>query len=212
MTLAIVVIAHERRMNTTFPRVMQSVLDERPDEVVAVADFHNAGPWRHLMIPAFTRTTIDALVKRDVGWAATTTDTVMYLSDDHCLHPGFVKAFQDYEEDESWDIIAPTRFCRPPAALPLPVPKQKAKKGQRKKKEPVQQGVRLNMGEATRYVAGHGGLYRRRIAKILPWTATIPHANWDVIHTHHLIANGAKLIYAKDDLMIEDIEGGEPWK
>jgi hypothetical protein len=189
MTLAVVVIASEKRMYATFPSVMQSVLDEKPDEIVCVADFHCAGSWRHIMLPAFTKTTLDALIKRDVGWVATTSNAVMYLSDDHRLHPGFVHAFrEEYEGDRGWDVLAPARYAM--------------KDGQ---------PIKLNMGEATQYVAGHGGIYRRKIASILPWTATIPHPNWDVIHTHHLIANGAEVRYVSEDLLIEDIEGSTPW-
>jgi hypothetical protein len=186
MSLAVVVIASEKRMNSTFPLVMQSVVDEQPDEIVCVADFHCAGPWRHIMVPAFTKTTIDALIKRDVGFVATQSDTVMFLSDDHRLCSGFVQAFRD-REDHNWDVLVPARV---------------AKKDEK--------WIELNMGQATNYCAGHGGLYKRRCGHILPWTAAIPHRNWDVIHTHHLIANGAHMEYA-DDLFIEDIEGGTPW-
>jgi hypothetical protein len=188
MSLAVCVIASEKRMNSTFPAVMQSVLAEQPDEIVCVADFYNPGPWKHIQIPVYTRTTLDALIKRDVGWVATTADNVMYLSDDHRLYPGFVEDFKRIYEPLEWDILAPLRFCARDDTT-----------------------VGLNMGEATRYVAGHGGIYRRRIAPLLPWTACIPHPNWDVIHTHHLIANGAKVMYAYRDIRIEDIEGGTPW-
>jgi hypothetical protein len=187
MSLAIVVIASEKRMNSTFPMVMQSVLDENPDEVVCVADFHNAGPWRHIMVPAFTKTTLDALIKRDVGFVATQSDTVMYLSDDHALHPGFVQAFRDH--DQEWDILVPLRYTLKDGAA-----------------------VKLNMGAATKYCAGHGGLFKRICGHILPWTACIPHPNWDVIHSHHLIANGLTIKYAHD-LAILDVEpGAQPWR
>jgi hypothetical protein len=185
MSLAVVVIASEKRMNTTFPLVMQGVLDEQPDEIVCVADFHSAGPWRHIMIPAFTKTTIDALIKRDVGFVATQSDTVMYLCDDHILHSGFVQKFRDH--DQEWDVLVPARSCKRDDRY-----------------------VRLNVGERTHYCAGHGGLYKRRCGHILPWTATIPHPNWDVIHSHHLIAQGLTIKYS-ESLFIEDIEGGKPW-
>jgi hypothetical protein len=162
-------------------------VDEQPDEIVCVADFHCAGPWRHIMIPAFTKTTIDALIKRDVGFVATQSDTVMYLSDDHVLCKGFVQTFRD-REDHDWDVLAPARWVR---------------RGEG-------DWVKLNVGQATNYCAGHGGLYRRRCGHVLPWTACIPHPNWDVIHSHHLIAQGLTMKYA-DDLFIEDIEGGTPW-
>jgi hypothetical protein len=186
MSLAVVVIASEKRMNSTFPLVMQSVLSEQPDEIVCVADFHSAGPWRHIMVPAFTKTTIDALIKRDVGFVATQSDTVMYLSDDHRLHPGFVQGYRN-REDHDWDVLVPTRFARKDEA-----------------------NVALNMGRATNYCAGHAGLFKRRCGHILPWTACIPHRNWDVIHSHHLIANGLTM-KSSNDLLVEDVEGGTPW-
>jgi hypothetical protein len=185
MSLAVVVIASEKRMNTTFPAVMQSVLAEQPDEIVCVADFYNPGPWKHIQIPVYTRTTLDALIKRDVGFVATQSDSIMYLSDDHVLTPGFVQAFRDHEQE--WDILVPARWCMK-----------------------YEDKVGLNMGQATNYCAGHGGIYRRRCGHTLPWTATIPHPNWDVIHSHHLIANGLTMKYS-DTLFIQDIEGGTPW-
>jgi hypothetical protein len=186
MSLAVVVIASEKRMNTTFPLVMQSVLSEQPDEIVCVADFYNPGPWKHIQIPVYTRTTLDALIKRDVGFVATQSDSVMYLSDDHVLTPGFVQAFRDHEQE--WDILVPTRWCMK-----------------------YEEKIGLNMGQATNYCAGHGGIYRRRCGHTLPWTATIPHPNWDVIHSHHLIANGCVMKYT-DKLFIQDIEpGAQPW-
>jgi hypothetical protein len=195
MSLAVVVIASEKRMNSTFPLVMQSVVDERPDEIVCVADFHCAGPWRHIMIPAFTKTTIDALIKRDVGFVATQSDTVMFLSDDHILWDGFVEDFRNH--DQEWDVLVPRRVVKHPTEKNAYTP--------------------LNMGQATNYCAGHAGLYKRRCGHILPWTATIPHPNWDVIYHHHLIAQGLTMKYAGrhgdelTGLIIEDIEGGTPW-
>lgn len=189
MSLACVVIASEKRMNTTFLNVMASVLTEPFDEVVVVADFHCAGTWRHLMVPAITKTTIDALIKRDVGWVATHSENVLFLSDDHRVQPGFVAAFREhYEHKFFWGLLAPSRFV--------------IKDGAR---------IALNVGEREKYVAGHGGIYRRASGRILPWTAIAHHRNWDMTHSHYLIANGAIPLYAGDDLAIEDIEGGQPW-
>jgi hypothetical protein len=97
-----------------------------------------------------------------------------------------VDAFRNHEQE--WDILVPARFAL-------------------KDGEPVW----LNVGRETNYCAGHAGLYRRRCGHILPWTATIPHPNWDVINTHHLIANGCTMKYS-EILAVEDIEpGGTPW-
>lgn len=188
-SLAVVVIASEKRMNSTFPLVVQSVLDQKPDEFVVVADFHAHGNWRHLMVPALTRTTIDALIKRDVGWAATQSENVMFLSDDHRLDPNFVQAFRDNYSNTFWGLLAPKRWCRG-----------------------ADGPVELNMGEREKYVAGHGGVVRREIGRILPWTAIAHHRNWDVTWSHYVQAHDAALKYAEWDLAIEDLEPeAKPW-
>lgn len=190
-SLAVVVIASEKRKDTTFPLVMKSILDQEPDEIVSVGDFEFPGEfWRHLVCAPLTRTTVDALVKRDVGIVATESENILFLCDDHALTPDFVQVFKKkYEPDQTWDFLAPSRFT-------------------------VRNGVSipLNMGKAQHYVGGHGGIYRREVCAMLPWSCAPHHPNWDVLHSQELVNRGCALAYADVDLSIEDIEpGATPW-
>lgn len=190
--LAVVVVASEKRKDTTFPVVMKSILEQNPDEIVSVGDFEYPSQnfWHHLVCAPLTRTTVDALVKRDAGIVATESDHILFLCDDHALGPNFVSVFKKkYMPVAGWDFLAPTRFT-------------------------VRNGVSipLNMGKAQRYVGGHGGVYRRDVCAMLPWSCAPHHRNWDVLHSQELLNRGCLLSYADEDLAIEDIEpGATPW-
>ena len=185
--LAVVVISHARL--ALLPQVVGST--EGVDELLVIADGIEDAGFPFLNVAPITRTTIDALIKRDAGWAATTSDAVLFLSDDHRLAPGFIAAYRDrYERRDDWDILCPSRYTvRGQSIIPL------------------------NVGQAEGYVGGHAGIYRRRCAQLLPWTAGPHHLNWDLLHTHELIRKGARLVYADTDLAVEDIEpNAEPWR
>lgn len=193
MSLAVVVIASERRRETTFPHVLDSVRLQVPgaEEIVVVADFPVAASGvRSLVVPPMTRTTCDALVKRDVGWMATTADHILYLTDDHALDTDFVQRYLErYAFRTDWDILVPARYCHREL-----------------------ERVWLNVGRDYSYCSGHAGIFRRVLGQCLPWSATYHHPNWDVLHTHQLVAIGAKLMYAEQDLAVVDLEPeAEPW-
>lgn len=192
-SLAVVVIASEKRKDTTFPQVIQSVLEQDTliDEIVTVGDFEfPTTHWHHLHCGKLTGTTIDALVKRDAGVVATESENILFLSDDHRLAPKFVETFRArYGPDHTWDLLAPARFT---------------------KRNGV--SIPLNMGQVQGYIGGHGGIYRRAICRMLPWSCAPHHPNWDVLHSHELVNRGCWLAYADPDLAIEDIEpGAQPW-
>src|SRR5205823_297714 len=84
MSVAAVIIAHAARAALVKERVLPSVLRVLP-EVYVVGDFEPGAGYTYLPVPAITHTTIDALIKRDVGALATTSKWVLYLSDDHAL-------------------------------------------------------------------------------------------------------------------------------
>jgi hypothetical protein len=153
MSFAVVVIGAEKRRESTFPRVLDSIRNQTqpPEEIVVVADFPvQAKGVRSLVVAPMTRTTVDALVKRDV---------------------------------------VPARYC-----------------------ERDLERVWLNVGRDYSYCAGHAGLFRRVLSHALPWSATYHHPNWDVLHSHQLVAMGAKLMYAENDLAVQDLEPeAQPW-
>jgi hypothetical protein len=190
VSLAVVIIAHEKRRETTFTTCLNSVRDQDPDEIVVVADFQvEAKGVRGIRVAPITRTTIDALIKRDVGWLATKATNVCFLSDDHALTGTFVNTFRREYARKEWDMLAPARFTIVGDTA-----------------------VQLNMGQEHGYIGGHCGIYRRNCANLLPFTATDHHPNWDVIHTRQLKKLGANLLYAGIDLAILDlIPEDRPW-
>jgi hypothetical protein len=190
-TLAVVIIAGPSRVDSCLPEVVRSAQEQEPDELVVIGDrLRTFGDLRVLNVEPLTRTTIDALVKRDVGFVATTSRFICYLADDHRLGPNFVKHFRErYADRDDWDLLAPQRFTV---------------RGQ--------QIFNLNVGKDLHYIGGHCGIYRRSILRQVPWSASRHHPNWDVWHSHDLVKAGGKLVYTDIDLAIEDIEpGARPW-
>lgn len=194
MSLAAVVIATEKRL-----ALLQDILDTlwAFEELVIVGDFaENLLPqltgccYRYYHVPPVTRTTIDALMRRDVGWLVTKSDAVLFISDDHKLGKNFASVYRlYYAVDPSWDFLGPARYTV------------------REDKK-----IWLNNGRADGYIGGHGGIFRRSCAKELPWMAGPHHLNWDLLHAHELQMRGFRLRHAEPELAIEDIEiGATPW-
>src|SRR3989449_274952 len=136
-SVACIVIASAKRSQLLDEQVLPSVLAANFAEVVVVGDYVAGRGYRYLPVPPLTRTTTDALVKRDVGTLATTAPWLFYLSDDHAVR-------HVHTPPEHWlDIGVPLRFC--------------ALNGNR---------IPLNMGLDKRdqngpYCAGHAGLFHR---------------------------------------------------
>jgi hypothetical protein len=189
--LAVIIIAGPHRVGTCLPEVVRSVQEQEPDEILVVGDRLKVygDTVRALNVEPLTRTTIDALVKRDVGTVATRSWNLCFLADDHRIGPNFVKHFRERYADREWDLLAPQRFTV---------------RGQ--------QIFNLNVGKDLHYIGGHCGIYRRSILRQVPWSSSRHHPNWDVWHSHDLVKAGGKLVYSDIDLAIEDIEpGAKPW-
>lgn len=171
-TIACIIIASEHRRRFV-PMVLGSVLSQNFDEVVVVGDWHMdtkdlPTAHRYLCVAPLTRTTNDALVKRDVGALATTADILVYLCDDHILGPHFAAELREVV-NEAWGVIVPNRFDR--------------------------NGRRLNMGERDGYCGGHAGVFRRRVIQTRPWSTMPHHRNWDVLASGVQQNNGARFLF-----------------
>ena len=164
--------------------VMPSVIDQGFDEVVLVGEHHSGKGYRHLPVPDITRTTVDALIKRDVGTAATESDLLVFLCDDHRLDARFCARLRAFPLGVK-SIGVPTRFT---------VRDHKR--------------IDLNMGQG--YCGGHAGVFHRMACQLVPFTIAPHHPNWDVLHSHMLIQRGYELVDLTDCL-IEDVEGKTPW-
>lgn len=197
MRLAAVIIATEKR-RALLSEVVASI--EGCDERIVVGEWPRwpelgAMPRiTYLGVAPITRTTIDALVKRDVGFIASTADAVLYLSDDHRLDPAFLETFRArYADGETWDVLVPARYT-----------------------ERDGQTMWLNNGSDDGYAGGHCAIYRRACTQFLPWAATAHHPNWDVLSSRQLQLQGFRFLFAEPDLAVEDIEWrinpeSKPW-
>lgn len=196
MSLACIIIASQKRRALLDELVLPSVVAQRFDEVVVVGDFHSGPGWRHLPFRPLTGNTIEALFKRDVGTVATSSDWLLYLTDDHRLHPDFSHDLAEFMYTTSLgpkDIIVPGRFCQ--------------RNGEQ---------IGLNMGwpgyMGHAYCGGHGGIFPRAAIQELPWSLAPWHPNWDYMHSRILMERGYQFHYQSGSCLLEDVEpNGEPW-
>ena len=196
VTVACIIIATERRREQVENDIVPNIWRQDFDDVVIVGDWespkHNGIAYRYFCVAPLTRTTTDALVKRDVGTLATTADLLVYLTDDHRLRLGFAKALREVAA-EPWDVIVPKRYTRKTEGSAL---------------------IPLNNGEHGKYCGGHAGVFRRAVVARKPWSAHAHHRNWDVITSGEQIARGARFVWnPREELSIIDLEPqAEPWR
>lgn len=196
LTIAAIVVVSKKRIATVRDKIIPAILPQGFDEVFWVGDGEPGDGYRFLHVPDLSKTTNDALVKRDVGTLASQAEVLLYLCDDHRPAPDFVSVFRDFTATtDEWDIIGPGRFTM--------------YEGRR---------VPLNMGwndprdPAHPYLGGHGGVFRRRVITHCPWTARQHDRLWDVLTTKAQIAEGFRLV-GVPDLLIEDLEPeAQPWR
>ena len=169
-SVACIIIAGEgNRTNLIDEYAIPNALAAGFDEVLVVGTHHAFSGGRYLHVPALTHSTTDALVKRDVGTLASTSDWLFYLSDDHAVHR------KGPLPDHWLDIGVPSRFCMVEGNQVL-----------------------LNMGldpsdPSYPYCGGHGGLFSRKLISLFPWS-TQPHDRlWDLLSSRSLVAFGARL-------------------
>lgn len=85
MSVALIVIAGSgTRAHLIDEKILPSALDKFA-EILVVGEHHEGKGYRYLHVPDLTKTTNDALVKRDVGTLAAKSDWLFYLSDDHAI-------------------------------------------------------------------------------------------------------------------------------
>ena len=190
-TIACILIAQWKREALIDQYILPSMLKAEFDETLVVGDYKPSAGYRYLEFPPVTATTMDALWKRDIGAEATTSDVLVYLSDDHCLGPGFGTVLRQSVLTRGWDALVPQR---------------------RTHQGVYGKSIPLNMGLTEQYCAGHAGIFRRYVLQRCPWGATPHTLVWDLGHSRWMQAEGFRLVGAPQDLMVEDVEGSEPWK
>lgn len=187
--IACVVIAGGRRRKLLDQVVIPSVLAQPFDEVLVVGMHHDGPGYRYLHIPDLTKSTTDALIKRDAGTLASSASLLLYLCDDHAVVNGVEEARAMATGPLIWDVMVPQRIAEHP------------EKGL----------IRINNGETGGYCGGHGGLYRRRVVQNRPWSAQPHHREWDLLASQN--HQKAGFIYITNGpLVIRDMETeAQPW-
>ena len=204
---ACIVIASEKRRAKVRDHVLPSITTQVPafDEVVVVGDWPDDGEYtishgnatlhsipciRYLCVEPLLRTTTDALCKRDAGTVATTSDTLVYVCDDHALDPHFTRDLHAVL-GESWDVLVPNRYTYVDT-----------------------QRIPLNNGEHARYCGGHAGVFRRALIRALPWSAGPHDRTWDVTMSRAQQALGANFrYYPRLGIAVQDLEPeAQPWR
>ena len=187
MRVACIIIASAQREAVLDSQVVPSALAAGFSEVLVVGDYHPGTGYRYVPVPAMTATTVDALIKRDIGTLATTADWLFYLCDDHAVRR------IGKPPTDPMTIGVPTRTCRRDGMVLL-----------------------LNMGLDPRdpnapYCGGHAGLFSRELIQAHRWT-TMPHDRlWDLLSSRLLVLAGATLT-SLPTWEVEDIEPeSTPW-
>jgi hypothetical protein len=212
--VACIVIASERRKAQVRARVLPSVLAQDFNEVVLVGDWVESEPiegrLRYLHVVPMLGTTIDALVKRDVGTLATHADTLVYLCDDHILAPHFLTELREVL-NERWDVLVPNR--KTVRSLPCKCGAKASGHSCAACLVGVQH-ISLNNGEADGYCGGHGGVFRRHVIAERPWSAGPHDLCWDAHMSFNMRLRGAEFVWKpRAEISIIDIEPeAEPWR
>ena len=208
--IACIVIATDRRRRQVWDKVIPSVAAQGFEEVIVVGDWdetefaglHLAGYcWNeYLKVAPLTRSTTDALVKRDVGTLAVRSDVLVYLCDDHALAPGFGAALRAVL-DEPWDVLVPNRCTQMRNSDLQGDPPE------------YMRNIALNNGERDAYCGGHAGVFRRDVITAKPWSAHAHHRNWDALISHEQQARGARFVWSpRAELTVVDLEPeASPW-
>ena len=174
------------------PRVCNNPL---VDEVIVAGEWHDPGigdRWRYVPCDSVNYDCTDALMQRQVGAEASSSNLLVFLHDDHV--PGedfFVNLVNHYGSAGNWDVLVPER---------------------RTFRDHLD--IMLNNGREEGYVMGHACVMRREMWKDAPWTDAPAVYTWDVGYTIVLRAKLATIKWVHD-LAVYDAEaalGARPWE
>ena len=185
--ISCVIIASKKRVQLLDEVILPSVLGKF-EEILVVGDYHLGDGYKYLPVPSLTNTTIDALVKRDVGTLASRSPWIFYLSDDHAVrHTG------------------PTP--RDPMTIGVPARYSTDAEGT----------IHLcnagldELDPNKPYCGGHAGLFSKALIAQKPWTSMPHHPNWDLFASRIQMSLGATL--EPVIWQVEDMEPlAHPWR
>jgi hypothetical protein len=189
-----VIAGNPKRWDLVRDTILPSVADQGFDEVLLMGFGYAGKGYRYVPVAAVTRSTLDALMLRDVAAAATGSDVLVYLCDDHRLHHRFGFALGEYLKQDHWDVLVPRRYT-----------------------VRDQQTIPLNMGVEEGYCGGHACVVHRRVVRAYPWMSTKHSPVWDLTWSQDVQAQGFRMVAAHSGgLDVEDVEylmnpESKPW-
>lgn len=185
-TIDCAIICVRTRFDLVRTQILPSVLAQGLfREVLVVGEFKFGTGYRYLHVPDVTKTTIDALMKRECAASVSTADYLLYLCDDHLLAWEWPTGWAATRS--GWDILVPTRLTEAGGQL-----------------------HRINGGldpadPNAPYCGGHAGIYRREVLRARPWM-TAPHdLFWDLGHSRQCLDAGFT-IAGSERLAVVDID------
>ena len=187
--VAAIIIASSARSALVREQCIPAAQKASPTELVVVADYEDSvSGVRWLCVPPLLRNTCDALIKRDIGTLATTSDWLCYVCDDHALR-AVPKGLPDPRL-----IGVPARFCTLETHEQVLLPMGLA-------------------GENAPYCAGHAGLFHRALVRRRPWSTMPRDRLWDVLSSRLYMEDGAHIVGPLGGFTVEDLEPVRaPWR
>lgn len=184
----------QHRQQLVRDAILPSIIGQGFDEIAVVGDYEPGALYHYYPVPPITGTTLDALIKRDVGTVATTSDVLLYLCDDHALMTNGEPVADVIREFSGsavpWDVAIPKRYAE----------------------HPEQGMLRINNGESQGYCGGHAGIFRRRVIREQPWTAQVHSPIWDALSSRRHQSQGFRYV-ANAPVSILDLEPERsPWQ
>jgi hypothetical protein len=159
------------------------------DEIVVVGEYEKGPYHRYVPCAPVYHTVADALIQRDMGFAAgkrDPNDWVLFQHDDHMFdgdNPllGLL--------DPVYGVLAPSRWTR----------------------QRTPEGEPINDGSQDGYIMGHAVLMRNRVAERVPWTKAAPVFTWDMEYTKALCTEGIAWRYAPEYKVWDMEQGANLW-
>lgn len=186
-TIDCAIIVSAKRAELVRTHILPSVIRQGLfQQILVVGDYWPGDGYRYLPVPPVTRTTLDALMKRETAAVASRADAILYLCDDHLLLDGWQSEWPAWAE-QRWGVLVPARYTEKDGEV-----------------------VEINNGTDRRdpnapYCGGHAGIYRREVLRARPWLATPHGLFWDLDHSRQVIDSGFPLEHCAD-LRVCDID------
>ena len=155
-------------------------------EVIVVGEWTPGEGYTYVPCASRYFSSDDAVAQRQAAFEASRGEFILFMHDDHILHPRAAREIVTGAMD-GVDVMVLPRFAR---GINGDIAKP-------------------NGGDATPpYLSGHAAVYRREILERVPWSAVPAIREWDQAQTMLMRGAGARLSWPKDGARVYDVELG----